>query len=357
MAQNKINLLDLDKKSMEEFAIKLGGKAFHGRNLLKWIHKRGVCDFYEMTDLSKKLRDKIEDIAEVKVPEIIFEQPSTDGTLKWVFELEDSQRIETVLIPDGERLTLCVSSQVGCALDCSFCSTAQQGFSRNLTTGEIIGQVWVASHVIGKTPTNVVMMGMGEPLANFNAVVEATELMTDDLAYMISKNKVTISTSGIVPALNRLAELSEVSLAVSLHAPTNELRDKLVPINKKYPLEELIPACENYIRRDRRKKITWEYVMLDNINDTIVHAKLLAKLLRGIPSKINLIPFNKFPGTAYQSSSPERIELFKKQLTKSGIITTTRKTRGQDIDAACGQLVGRVQNRRTRESRKNVNVR
>ena len=352
MPLEKINLLDFDKKSMEDFVTGLGAKAFHGRNLLKWIHKHGVKNFHEMTDLSKDLRNKIENIAEVKVPKTILEQPSIDGTIKWVFQLEDNQRIETVLIPDGERITLCVSSQVGCALDCSFCATAQQGFNRNLTTGEIISQVWHAAHIIGKPPTNVVLMGMGEPLANFDAVVKATNLMIEDLAYMISKHKVTISTSGIVPALKRLAKISDVSLAVSLHAPTNELRNRLVPINKKYPLEVLIPACKNYISGDKKKKVTWEYVMLDNVNDSISDAKLLIKLLNGIPSKINLIPFNPFPGTQYKSSSPDRIELFQKQLEKAGIITTTRKTRGQDIDAACGQLVGKVENRRSRETKK-----
>ncbi len=347
--KQKINLLDLDKPAMEAFFVELGAKPFHGRNVLKWIHKHGVTDFDMMTDLSKKLRQQLKDHAEVIIPEIIFEQPARDGTTKWVLELYDGQRIETVYIPDGDRSTICVSSQVGCALDCSFCSTAQQGFNRNLTVGEIIGQVWQATRELGKTPTNVVMMGMGEPLANYDAVVPAMALMQEDLAYMISKTRVTLSTSGIVPALQRLGEVSDVSLAVSLHAPDNELRDQLVPINRKYPLEELVPACKAYLGNDKRRKITWEYVMLDGINDTDKHAKSLIRLLEGVPSKLNLIPFNPFPGTAYKTSTPERIEAFRQRLMKAGIISITRKTRGEDIDAACGQLVGRVRDRSRRQ--------
>jgi 23S rRNA (adenine2503-C2)-methyltransferase len=349
----KTNLCDLDLRSMEAFFLELGSKAFHGRNVFKWIHKHGVVDFDAMTDISKRLRDQLKQTAEIRLPELVFEQPARDGTRKWVLELEDGQRVETVYIPDDGRSTICVSSQVGCALDCSFCSTAQQGFNRNLTVAEIIGQVWVATRELGHAPTNVVMMGMGEPLANFDAVVSAMSIMQDDLAYMLSKYRVTISTSGIVPALNRLRQVSDVSLAVSLHAPNDQLRDQLVPINRRYPLAELIPACREFVKGDKRRKVTWEYVMLDGVNDSLAHAKQLIRLLEGTPSKVNLIPFNPFPGTAYQASPPERVEAFRQRLKRSGIISTTRKTRGDDIDAACGQLVGRVRDRSRRELRRN----
>ena len=328
--------------------MRLGAKAFHGRNVLKWIHKHGVIDFAQMTDLSKKLRAQLEERAMIEVPRMVAEQPSSDGTVKWVLQLADGQRIETVYIPDGNRTTVCVSSQVGCALDCSFCSTARQGFNRNLSVGEIIGQVWHATRAMGKPPTNVVLMGMGEPLANFDPVVSAMNIMQDDLAYMVSKYRVTISTSGIVPNLYRLKEVSDVSLAVSLHAPDNELRDELVPINKKYPLEQLIPACRDFIKGDKRRKITWEYVMLQDVNDTDKHAKALIRLLEGTPSKVNLIPFNPFPGSHYQVSTPERIEAFRQKLMKAGIMAIRRKTRGDDIDAACGQLVGKVNDKSRR---------
>ncbi len=348
MSDEKINLMDLDREGMEALCSELGFKPFHGRNLLKWIHKHGVTDFSAMTDLSKKLREALESKTEIRVPEVVFDQPALDGTHKWVLELGCNNRIESVYIPDGERSTLCVSSQVGCALECSFCSTGKQGFNRNLTAGEIIGQVWVTVHKMGKPLSNIVMMGMGEPLANFEPVVTAMAIMQDDLAYMISKYRLTLSTSGIVPALNELAKVSEVALAVSLHAPNNELRDELVPINKKYPLEVLIPACRAFINNDKRRKVTWEYVMLDGINDSDQQAKQLIRLLEGTPSKVNLIPFNPFPGTHYNCSPPERIEAFRQRLRKAGIISITRKTRGEDIDAACGQLVGRVKDRSRR---------
>jgi len=344
----KTNLLGLTKARMEAFFVELGTKAFHGRNVLKWIHKHGVVDFDLMTDLPKALRELLKDKAEIVTPRIVLDQPARDGTIKWLLELSDGQHIETVYIPDGDRSTICVSSQVGCALDCSFCSTAQQGFNRNLSVAEIIGQVWLASRMIGRPPTNVVMMGMGEPLANFDNVVPAMDLMQEDLAYMISKSRVTISTSGIVPALKRLRGVSDVSLAVSLHAPDNALRDQLVPINRKYPLEELIPACKQFIEHDRRRKVTWEYVMLDGVNDSIAHAKALIRLLQGVPSKVNLIPFNPFPGTLYRTSPPERVEAFRQRLMRAGIMSMTRKTRGDDIDAACGQLVGKVHDRSRR---------
>jgi 23S rRNA (adenine2503-C2)-methyltransferase len=347
-----INLLDLDLQGMESYFLGLGSKAFHGRNVFKWIHKHGVTDFDAMTDISKRLREQLRQQARIEIPKLVYEQPATDGTRKWILELLDGQRIETVLIPDDGRNTLCVSSQVGCALDCSFCSTARQGFNRNLSVAEIIGQVWVASRNLGEPPSNIVMMGMGEPLANLDAVITAMKIMQDDLAYMVSKYRVTISTSGIVPALKKLRESCDVSLAVSLHAPDNELRDKLVPINRKYPLQELIPACREYVKGDKRRKITWEYVMLDGINDSLQHAKALIRLLEGTPSKVNLIPFNPFPGTDYQASPAERVEAFRMRLKRSGIIATTRKTRGDDIDAACGQLVGKVKDRTSRELRR-----
>ncbi|MCP5304679.1 MAG: 23S rRNA (adenine(2503)-C(2))-methyltransferase RlmN [Chromatiaceae bacterium] len=345
VAASKTNLVGLGKEDMESFFTALDAKAFHGRNVLKWIHKHGVTSFDAMTDVPKALRERLAESAEIALPRIALAQPARDGTTKWLLELADGQFIETVYIPDAGRSTICVSSQVGCALDCAFCSTAQQGFNRNLSVAEIIGQVWIAARAIGHMPTNVVMMGMGEPLANFDNVVAAMALMQEDLAYMISKSRVTISTSGIVPALRRLREVSDVSLAVSLHAPDNALRDQLVPINRKYPLEELIPACRDFISGDRRRKVTWEYVMLDGVNDSIAHAKALIRLLQGVPSKVNLIPFNPFPGNTFRTSPPDRVEAFRQRLKRAGIMSMTRKTRGDDIDAACGQLVGKVDDR------------
>ena len=343
-----INLLDFDLASLEALAVELGHKAFHGRNLFKWVHKHGVTDFDAMTDLAKPLRAQLEARYAIVPPRIALEQPSADGTVKWVMELADGQRIETVYIPEERRDTICISSQVGCALNCTFCSTARQGFNRNLSVGEIIGQVWHATRYLGRPPSNIVLMGMGEPLANFDAVVKATAMMQDDLAYMVSKYRVTLSTSGIVPNIYRLRELSDISLAVSLHAPDNALRDQLVPINRKYPLEELLPACKSFVGDDKRRRITWEYVMLDGINDSLAHAKALVRLLEGIPSKINLIPFNPFPGSELGTAPPERIEAFRQRLMRSGLFAMTRKTRGDEIAAACGQLVGRVEDRTRR---------
>lgn len=345
------NLLDLDLADCEALAVALGSKAFHGRNLFKWIHKHGVLDLDAMTDIPKGLRAALVDVAELRLPRIIHTQPSADGTVKWVMELEDGQRIETVHIPEEGRSTICVSSQVGCALDCAFCATARQGFNRNLRVSEIIGQVWHAARQLGEPPSNVVMMGMGEPLANFEAVVRAMSIMQDDLAYMVSKYRVTLSTSGVVPNIYRLREVSDVSLAVSLHAPNNALRDILVPINRKYPLEELLPACRSYIEGDKRRRVTWEYVMLDGVNDSIHHAKQLIRLLEGIPSKLNLIPFNPFPDSGFGTTGPEQLELFRQRLMRSGLLAFTRKTRGDEIAAACGQLVGRVQDRTRRLGR------
>ncbi len=344
-SQIKPNLLDLNLADCEALVVGLGLKAFHGRNLFKWIHKHGVVDFDAMTDLPKALRGALRETVEMRLPRIIQSHPSADGTIKWVMELHDGQRIETVHIPEGKRSTICVSSQVGCALNCAFCATARQGFNRNLSVAEIIGQVWHAARQLDTPPTNVVMMGMGEPLANFEAVVKAMEIMQDDLAYMLAKHRVTLSTSGIVPNIYRLREVSDVSLAVSLHAPNDALRDVLVPINQKYPLAELLPACKHYVANDRRRKVTWEYVMLDGINDSPTHAKQLIRLLEGVPSKLNLIPFNPFAGSDFGTSPPERIEAFRLRLTRSGIFAMTRKTRGDEIAAACGQLVGRVQDR------------
>lgn len=351
-ATARTNLLGLDRQAMEAFFVERGHKAFHGRNVLKWIHKHGVTDFDAMTDISKALRAELKEYAEVRVPEILLQQTSADGTRKWVMELDCGNRIETVYIPEDGRNTLCVSSQVGCALDCTFCSTARQGFNRNLSAAEIIGQVWVAAREMGlEQLTNVVMMGMGEPLTNFDNVVMAMNLMQEDLAFGLSKFRVTLSTAGIVPALYRLREVSDVCLAVSLHAPNDELRDELVPINRKYPIAELLAACKDFIKDDKRRKVTFEYVMLDGVNDSDAHARELVRVLRGVPSKLNLIPFNPFPGAPYRRSSDARIDSFRNILMKAGIITLTRKTRGGDIDAACGQLVGRVKDRSRRELR------
>lgn len=354
--QAKPNPLDLDLAGCESLVTALGFKAFHGRNLFKWMHKHGVVDFDAMTDLPKSLRTVLLDTVEIRLPRILQTHPSADGTVKWVMELIDGQRVETVFIPEGKRSTICVSSQVGCALECAFCATARQGFNRNLSVAEIIGQVWHAARRLDAAPTNVVMMGMGEPLANFEAAVKAMDVMQDDLAYMLAKQRVTLSTSGIVPNIYRLREVSDVSLAVSLHAPNDELRDALVPINRKYPLAELIPACKHYVAGDKRRKITWEYVMLDGINDSPAHAKQLIRLLEGVPSKVNLIPFNPFTGSDFGTSPPERVETFRERLTRSGIFAMTRKTRGDEIAAACGQLVGRVQDRTGRLGRVRVEM-
>ncbi len=345
--KTRIDLLGQNRLALEEFFLGLGEKPFRAHQVLKWIHKRGVTEFAAMTDLSQALRTRLRELCALRPPEVVQLQESRDGTIKWLTALEDGNQIETVFIPsDRRRGTLCVSSQVGCALGCAFCATARQGFGRNLSAAEIIGQVWHAHHQLGAGRiTNVVLMGMGEPLLNFDAVVQACELMTDDLAYGLAKRRVTVSTAGLVPAIDRLARVSEVSLAVSLHATTDELRSQLVPINRKYPLAELLSACQRFIRSDtqRGRKITWEYVMLDGVNDSEADARRLVKLLSQIPSKINLIPFNRFEGAWFQRSTPEAIERFKSILTKAGFLTTVRRTRGDDIAAACGQLVGKVQ--------------
>ncbi len=354
----KVNLLDLDKAGLEAFFSELGEKPFRASQVLKWIYQFGVRDFNSMSNLSKSLREKLIEIAEVRPPEMLSEHRSHDGTIKWVLKLDEKNCIETVFIPEADRGTLCISSQVGCALDCRFCSTAQQGFNRNLTVSEIIGQLWVANQAMGCQPreqrmiSNIVLMGMGEPLLNFDNVIKAISLMLEDDAYGLSKRRVTLSTSGVVPAMNRLKEVSDVSLAVSLHAPNDELRNEIVPLNQKYPIKELMQACKNYIADEPRRKITFEYVMLEGINDSRQDALALAKLLKNIPSKVNLIPFNPFPNTNYRCSSQEKIDAFRDVLIAKGLTTITRKTRGEDIDAACGQLAGQVMDRTKRKLRR-----
>ncbi|MGV6859247.1 MAG: 23S rRNA (adenine(2503)-C(2))-methyltransferase RlmN [bacterium] len=353
----KTNLLGLSLEELKSWFAELGEPAFRALQLYKWVHQAGVSQFGEMTNLSKKLRTTLQEIAEVAPPEVVVDQPSSDGTHKWLMRLDDSQCIEVVYIPESTRGTLCVSSQVGCALDCTFCATARQGFNRNLSTAEIIGQLWAARHALGviegrsKAITNVVMMGMGEPLLNFDNVVRAMEMMLDDNAYGLSKRRVTLSTSGVVPALKRLGESIDVALAISLHAPNDELRNELVPLNKKYPIAELLEACETFMasKDTTRQHITFEYVMLEGVNDQPEHARQLAKLLKGMPAKVNLIPFNPFPSTRYTRSSNNAIDRFRKYLMSQSINTITRKTRGDDIDAACGQLAGEVNDKSRRE--------
>jgi len=353
---SKVNLLNLDQQAMKAFFAARGEKAFRASQLLKWLYQQGVDDIDTMSNLGKGLREKLKQECEIVMPEVVYEQASEDGTMKWLLQLADGNCIETVFIPEGERGTLCVSSQVGCTLKCSFCSTARQGFNRNLEVHEIISQLRVASRTLGggvkdgRAITNVVMMGMGEPLLNFDNVVSAMDLMMDDLAFGLSKRRITLSTAGVVPALDRLREVSGVSLAVSLHATNDELRDEIVPINKKYPITELLAACRRYIEDKPHRKVTFEYVMLDGVNDSVAEAGKLVKLLEGIPSKVNLIPFNPFPGTHYQSSSREVIDRFQETLIKAGLVTIRRKTRGEDIDAACGQLVGKVHDRTRRSA-------
>ncbi|WJW76263.1 23S rRNA (adenine(2503)-C(2))-methyltransferase RlmN [Thiohalobacter sp. IOR34] len=358
MTGDRLNLLNHDRRGLEARFAELGEKPFRARQILQWIYQRNVDDFAVMTDLSKALRARLADCAEVRPPEVVMDRDSDDGSRKWLLRLADGNCIETVFIPGPDRGTLCVSSQVGCALNCSFCSTATQGFNRNLEVSEIIGQLLIANRLLGageagaRPVTNVVMMGMGEPLLNFDNVVAAMWLMRDDLAFGLSKRRITLSTSGIVPEMDRLREACDVSLAVSLHATNDALRDELVPINRKYPIAELLAACRRYVGDDGRRRVTFEYVMLDGINDSDRHARELLRLLEGVPSKINLIPFNPFPHTRYRRSRPERILAFQEILARAGIVTITRKTRGDDIDAACGQLAGDFRDRtRRRESR------
>ncbi len=346
----KTNLLDFDRKGLKDFFVGMGEKPFRATQLLKWIYQEGVDDFDQMTNLSKSLRAWLNENCYIQAPEILLEKKASDGTRKWIIQMDCGNRVETVFIPEQNRGTLCVSSQVGCALACTFCSTARQGFNRNLKVSEIIGQLYAAQNRLGSEQriTNVVMMGMGEPLLNFDAVVAAMNLMMDDYCYGLSKRRVTISTSGIVPAMLRLNEVCDVSMAVSLHAATDKLRDELVPINQKYPLKELMEACRLYARQGPRKHITFEYVMLKGVNDSPADARALIKLLRSVPSKVNLIPFNPFPQSDYQCSDSDVILRFRDLLHNAGIVTTIRKTRGEDIDAACGQLVGQVKDKSRR---------
>lgn len=352
----KINLLDLDRFDLETFFQSLGEKKFRAAQLMKWIYHEGVTDFAAMTNLSKTLRARLDDTAQVRFPEIVRQQCSADGTRKWLIRLAGGNCIETVFIPEADRGTLCVSSQVGCILDCTFCATALQGFNRNLTVAEIIAQLWLAHFELGagragqRAITNVVLMGMGEPLYNFRNVVKATDLMQDDLAFGLSKRRVTLSTSGVVPALYKLREVSDVSLAVSLHAPDDALRNQLVPLNRRYPIRELLAACRHYIEGKFPRRITWEYVMLDGVNDTPEHAYALVRLIQGIPSKVNLIPFNTYQGAVYKRSSAAAIDRFRQIMLAHDLVTVTRKTRGDDIAAACGQLAGQVADRSRRQA-------
>ena len=356
----KINLMDLTRQQMREFFKELGEKPFRADQLVKWIYHFGEDNFDNMTNINKKLREKLKAVAEIKAPEVAVEQRSADGTIKWAMQVGE-QQVETVYIPEADRATLCVSSQVGCALACTFCSTAQQGFNRNLTVSEIIGQVWRASKIIGnfgvtgiRPITNVVMMGMGEPLLNVANVVPAMEIMLDDFAYGLSKRRVTLSTSGVVPALDNLSKMIDVALAISLHAPNDELRDEIVPINKKYNIKTLIDSVNRYlsVSNANHGKVTIEYVMLDHVNDSVEHAHQLAEVLKNTPCKINLIPWNPFPEAPYAKSSNTRIDRFQKTLMEYGFTVIVRKTRGDDIDAACGQLAGDVIDRTKRTAMK-----
>lgn len=352
----RTNLLDLDREGLRAFFAELGEKPFRAEQVLKWIYHHGVTDFTAMTNIAGPLRQRLAASAEVRPPEVLACRDSVDGTRKWLFRLDGGNSIECVFIPEDDRNTLCISTQVGCALDCSFCATARAGFNRNLTTAEIVGQIWMANRSLlhdhpqgGRGVSNVVLMGMGEPLLNLKAVVPALKLMIDDLAFGLSKRHVTVSTSGVVPKMDRLREAVDVSLAVSLHAPDDTLRDELVPLNRHHPLDELMAACRRWVAGGHRKKhVMFEYVMLDGVNDRPAQARALAALLRGMPCKVNLIPFNPFEGTGYRRSSPEAIERFRRILHDRGIFAIARRTRGDDIDAACGQLAGRVEDRSKR---------
>ena len=354
-----INLLNYDGKGLVDICTGIGEKPFRAKQLLRWIHQSGTADFAAMSDLAKSLREKLAAMAVIKLPQITYDSVAADGTRKWLLSVGSGNGIETVFIPEANRGTLCVSSQVGCALACAFCSTGKQGFNRNLTVAEIIGQLWIANKMVGletgyKVPqtnravTNVVMMGMGEPLANFDNVVTALDIMLDDHAYGLSRRRVTVSTSGLVPAIDRLRERCPVALAISLHAPNDALRDQLVPINKKYPIKELLAACQRYLPSAPRDFITFEYVMLDGVNDSAAHARELIKLVQDVPCKFNLIPFNSFHDSGFKRSSAEAVRVFRDILMQAGLVTTVRKTRGDDIAAACGQLAGQVKDKTRR---------
>ena len=356
-----VNLLDLDAAGLEAFVVSLDEKPFRSRQLLRWVHRRGASDFAAMTDLARSLRARLEQTACVKAPPVISDSASADGTRKWLLDVGQGNAIETVFIPEDDRGTLCVSSQAGCAMNCLFCSTGRQGFNRNLTTAEIVGQLWWAEHALRaqlgitaeseRVISNVVLMGMGEPLQNLDALVPALRLMLDDNAYGLSRRRVTVSTSGLVRQMDKLAVECPVALAVSLHAPNDALRDRLVPLNRKHPLADLMAACRRYLRHAPRDFITFEYVMLDGVNDSPAQARELVALVREVPCKFNLIPFNPFPGSGLARSPAVRVREFAEVLMQAGIVTTTRKTRGDDIDAACGQLAGEVRDRTKRASR------
>ncbi len=348
---DKLNLLGLSEAELVEWFASIGEKPFRARQLMQWVYQRGVTSFADMTDLSKALRSRLNEIAAIDLPAMQSRFDSEDGTVKWLFESGAGQAVETVFIPEPSRGTLCISSQVGCALDCAFCATGHQGFNRNLTAAEIVGQVW---HAIQALPprsngepavTNIVFMGMGEPLANYRAVLPVLHILLSDWAFGFSRRRVTVSTSGIVPHIDKLADDCNVALAVSLHAPNDALRDELVPINKLHPIAELLDACWRYAGQHTNRHITFEYVMLKGVNDSLKHADELVALLKGKPAKINLIPFNPFPGTRFRRSSADTIHHFQERLRKANLVTTTRRTRGDDIDAACGQLAGRVSDR------------
>ena len=356
---DRINLLGLPIEKLEALFVEMGEKKFRATQVMKWIHHLGAESFDEMTNVSKALRQKLSEIAEIRAPEIVEMQTSTDGTRKWLIRVDGGSCVETVYIPESGRGTLCVSSQVGCSLDCSFCATGKQGFNRDLTAAEIVGQVWIAAKSFDslkpgapRAVTNVVMMGMGEPLLNFDNVIDAMSLMMNDIGYGISKRRLTLSTSGVVPQLDRLGELTDVSLAISLHAPNDELRNQLVPINRKYPIKMLMESCNRYLSHlSDKRKITIEYTMISGVNDSVEQAHELANLLRCVPCKINLIPFNPFQGSDYKRSSNNAISKFRKILDGAGYNAVVRTTRGEDIDAACGQLAGNIEDRTRRQER------
>ena len=357
LSVGKTNLLDLNRADLDLFFADLGERPYRTMQIMKWIYHRGVIDFALMTDLSKVLRARLAEIAEIRLPGIVAEQCSVDGTRKWAIRVGNGNCVETVLIPGSGRNTLCVSSQVGCMLDCRFCSTGKQGFNGNLTAAEIIAQVWLVQRrlqELGEAQgiTNVVLMGMGEPLLNFDATVTATDLMMDDWAFGLSKRRVTISTAGVVPAIYELGKVTDVSLAVSLHAPDNSLRNELVPINRKYPIEELLEACRHYLDGlGERRSITIEYTLMKGVNDSLEQADAVAGLLRGLRCKVNLIPFNPFPASGFERPETETVKAFQNRLMNHGYATMLRTTRGEDIDAACGQLVGAVEDRTRRQAR------
>jgi len=361
MVLQQVNLIGVDRVHMARFFDGMGEKSFRADQVTQWIHQQGTASFDEMTNISRDLRQRLSEMYVVDTPDVASCRESSDGTRKWLLRLADGNCIETVYIPESARGTLCVSSQVGCALNCTFCATARQGYNRNLTSSEIVGQLWCAHRELGGTGlqrreiTNVVLMGMGEPLLNLDQVVIALRLMLDDFAYGLSRRRVTLSTAGIVPGMERLRVECPVSLAVSLHAPNDSLRDRLVPLNKKYPIKMLMDACRRYVEHAPRTRITFEYVMLAGVNDSLLHARELTGLLQSFPAKVNLIPFNGFAGAGYKCSSPGKISQFQDILGSAGIMTITRKTRGDDIDAACGQLAGKFTDRTRRSLRVRAN--